>query len=490
MSKLLAGRYRLLTKLGHGGMGTVWRGRDELLDREVAIKEINRGQNATDDELMVRRSLREARIAARLSHPNIADVYDVIEEDARPWIIMRLVPSRSLGQVIAEDGPLPHAVAARVALDILAALEAAHAAGIVHRDVKPDNILIPEYGGAVLTDFGIAASGDDDWALTRTGAVFGTPAFIAPERATGEGADPASDLWSLGATLYTAVEGRPPFAKRNGMATLLAVVTEEPEPFQRAGVLAPVISGLLRKDPGARLGIGQARVLLGAVLALARTGDSGATAAEAGSGGPALAGASAPTGAAPALAGVSVATGVAAVVDEDSLARVSTGALAGAVGVAPVPRWLDGLRLRTRQAVVAGAVLAVGAAAALALERPAVPRQTEIAKAAVPSVEQPVEQPVQEHGAEPEEEPRLAVPIKRTERVEERPTPGKGGSRDTTRPRRYGNGFVAPDPGGTTVTMTSDSGRDPGWSGPGGNDKPGKDKKGKGNRGRGDSGRG
>jgi serine/threonine protein kinase len=266
MSEVLMGRYRLIAELGHGGMGTVWRGHDELLDREVAIKAIAGGIDRPENERLIRRSLREARVAAGLNHPNIADVYDMVEEDGRLWIVLQLVPAPSLGQVITENGPLSPSAAARVGLDVLAALEAAHAAGVVHRDIKPDNILLPEGGGAVLTDFGIAAVADDDDPLTRPDVVLGTPAYIAPERATGSAAAPASDLWSVGATLYTAVEGHPPFARDTAMATLVAVVHDEPQPFERAGALAATIAALLHKDPAKRPGIARARGMLQVLL--------------------------------------------------------------------------------------------------------------------------------------------------------------------------------------------------------------------------------
>ncbi|MGI5282075.1 serine/threonine-protein kinase [Nonomuraea polychroma] len=266
MSEVLMGRYRLIAELGHGGMGTVWRGHDELLDREVAIKAIAGGIDRPENERLIRRSLREARVAARLNHPNIADVYDMVEEGGRLWIVLQLVPAPSLGQVIAEKGPLSPSAAARVGLDLLAALEAAHAAGVVHRDIKPDNILLREGGGAVLTDFGIAAVADDDDPLTRPDVVLGTPAYIAPERATGSAAAPASDLWSVGATLYTAVEGHPPFARDTAMSTLVAVVHDAPQPFGRAGALAATISALLHKDPAKRPGIARARGMLQALL--------------------------------------------------------------------------------------------------------------------------------------------------------------------------------------------------------------------------------
>ena len=236
-------------------MGTVWRARDELLNRDVAIKEIiwPPDFSAAERDAARRRALREAQMAARLSHVNIVGIYDIIEDDNRPWIVMQFLPYRSLGDIVREDGPLPPAEAARLGLGILAALRKAHAEGVLHRDVKPANILVSPDGRAVLTDFGIARAADSS-ALTTSGVLVGSPSYIAPERARGEGSGPAGDLWGLGASLYTAVEGRPPFDRDGALATLTAVVADEPDPAVNAGALRPVISGLLRKDPARRLG--------------------------------------------------------------------------------------------------------------------------------------------------------------------------------------------------------------------------------------------
>lgn len=259
----IANRYRLLDRLGSGGMGTVWRGKDELLGRIVAVKELQPPTrlDEVDRAVMRERTLREARAAARLSHPNAVTVYDVVEEDGRPWIVMELLDSRSLAQVIRTTGPVSPRRAAGIGLDVLSALEAAHAAGIVHRDVKPGNVMISDDGRAVLTDFGIATL-DGDSHLTTTGLLVGAPAYVAPERARGDRPGPASDLWALGATLYAAVEGRPPFDRDSAMATLSALMTEDIPPAGSAGPLAPVLDGLLVKDPARRLSARQARQLL------------------------------------------------------------------------------------------------------------------------------------------------------------------------------------------------------------------------------------
>ncbi|MEU1725669.1 serine/threonine-protein kinase [Nonomuraea sp. NPDC005692] len=266
---LLAGRYRLLSELGRGGMGRVWRAHDELLDRQVAVKEVTLGHTlGAERERLLGRTMREARLAARLSHPHIAAVYDVVVADERPWIVLQLVPSRSLADVIAERGPLSPPDAARLGLQVLEALSAAHADGIVHRDVKPGNILLNGDRHALLTDFGLATTLDDQANITQSGMVVGTPAYIAPERLRGGHATPQADLWSLGATLYAAVEGQSPFPHSGHLAALTAVLTSEPAPFHLAGPLAPVIAGLLAKDPARRIDGEEARRRLTRVAAL------------------------------------------------------------------------------------------------------------------------------------------------------------------------------------------------------------------------------
>ncbi|MEV0715957.1 protein kinase [Asanoa sp. NPDC050611] len=251
---LVADRYRLVEPLGQGGMGRVWRALDEVLHREVAIKELVPPPGLTDDERreMRERSLREARAIARLNHINVVRIFDVLRTDGDPWIVMEYVPSRSLQDVIANDGPLPPVRVAEIGLGMLAALRAAHRAGVVHRDIKPANVLLAEDGRVVLTDWGLATMPGDP-TVTRTGLVLGSPAYIAPERARDGTSGPRTDMWSLGATLYAAVEGQSPFARPSALATLAALATEPPAPARRAGPLRPVLNGLLRKDPADRI---------------------------------------------------------------------------------------------------------------------------------------------------------------------------------------------------------------------------------------------
>jgi eukaryotic-like serine/threonine-protein kinase len=244
-------------------MGVVWRARDELLARDVAVKEIVLPPEMDDAERDAgrRRAVREAQLAARLRHPNVVGVYDIVEDDGRLAIVMELVPVGSLSDRLRDHGPLPPAQVARIGLGVLAGLRAAHQAGVVHRDVKPTNILLGPEDRIVLTDFGIAKAVDSP-ALTTSGIVIGSPAYLAPERAHGQPAGAPADLWGLGVSLYAAVEGRLPFDRPGALATLTAVVSDEPDPFRRAGPLELVISGLLRKDPGARLGAADAEWML------------------------------------------------------------------------------------------------------------------------------------------------------------------------------------------------------------------------------------
>ncbi|MBB4704766.1 serine/threonine-protein kinase [Sphaerisporangium siamense] len=263
----IAGRYRLLEEIGRGGMGVVWRAHDELLDRTVAVKEVLHHATSEQDRAAFNlRTVREARAAGRLDHPSVIVVHDVIEEDGRPWIVMQLVRSRSLGQVLREEGALSPRRVAEIGAQVLDALRAAHAAGVLHRDVKPENVLITEAGRVVLTDFGIATM-PQETALTTTGSLSGTPAFLPPERLQGLPAIPESDLWSLGATLYAAVEGRPPFDRGAPVPTMAAVLNDEPDPPRRAGPLVPVLEGLLRKDPALRAPAAWAAEVLGRVAA-------------------------------------------------------------------------------------------------------------------------------------------------------------------------------------------------------------------------------
>jgi eukaryotic-like serine/threonine-protein kinase len=260
---VVGGRYRLVRVLGRGGMGTVWQAHDELLHRDVAVKEILLPPELTDDERQVvyQRTFREARSAARISHHNVVAVFDVVEEDGRPWIVMEVVPSRSLAEIITEDGPLSPRQTARLGLEVLAALRVAHRVGVLHRDVKPSNVLIGPDDRVVLSDFGIATV-EGDPSITKSGTLLGAAAYTAPERARGRQAEPKSDLWSLGATLYTAVEGRAPHDRGGALATLMAVLHDEPDPPRRAGSLWPVLQGLLRQDPAERLDASGAELML------------------------------------------------------------------------------------------------------------------------------------------------------------------------------------------------------------------------------------
>jgi eukaryotic-like serine/threonine-protein kinase len=259
--RVIAGRYNLQHPIGRGAMGVVWRAHDQLLDRDVAVKEVVISALIGADERRnaYQRTLREARTAARLSHRGVVAVYDVAEEDGRPWIVMELVPSQSLDQALVVEGRLPPARAGRIGQQLLSALAAAHAAGVLHRDVKPSNVLIATSRTgegwderAVLTDFGIAQF-EGDPRLTQTGMVMGSPGFTAPERIRGSDATPASDLWSLGATIYAAVEGRGPYENRGGaITTMTAIINEDAPVAPHAGRLAPVIAALLRRDPTIR----------------------------------------------------------------------------------------------------------------------------------------------------------------------------------------------------------------------------------------------
>ncbi|MFC8227053.1 protein kinase [Streptomyces sp. NPDC057287] len=250
---VLAGRYRLGDVLGRGGMGKVWRAQDEVLHRTVAVKELTAGLYVAEADRAVlhARTQKEARAAARITHPGVVTVHDVIEYDNRPWIVMQYVDGPSLADAVKESGEVAPREAARIGLHVLSALRAAHSAGVLHRDVKPANVLLARDGQVLLTDFGIAAI-EGDSTITRTGELVGSIDYLAPERVRGGDPGPASDLWSLGATLYTAVEGSSPFRRTSPISTMQAVVTEEPLPPTRGGALAPVITALLRKDPADR----------------------------------------------------------------------------------------------------------------------------------------------------------------------------------------------------------------------------------------------
>ncbi|MFD3468683.1 protein kinase, partial [Streptomyces sp. NPDC058682] len=261
--RVISGRYRLLEPIGRGGMGVVWRARDEVLAREVAVKEVRApaGLEPTELERLYRRLEREAWAAARVSHRGVVTVYDVASEDGRPWIVMELVHGLSLADVLEAEGPMTPQRAAHIGEQVLAALRSAHDSGVLHRDVKPGNVLIANDGRVVLGDFGIATL-EGSSAITMTGEVIGSPEFLAPERSLGRDPGPASDLWALGVMLYVAVEGVSPFRRATALDTLRAVVDAELPPPRRAGALEPVLEGLLRKDPAERLPAAEAARML------------------------------------------------------------------------------------------------------------------------------------------------------------------------------------------------------------------------------------
>ncbi|MER6317312.1 protein kinase [Streptomyces sp. NPDC001581] len=265
--RLLAGRYRLGAVLGKGGMGTVWRAQDETLGRTVAVKELRFSTGVDDDEKrrLITRTLREAKAIARIRSGGAVTVYDVVDEDGRPWIVMELIEGPSLAEFVRENGPLTPRRAAEVGLAVLDVLRAAHGQGILHRDVKPSNVLIAGNGRVVLTDFGIAQV-EGDPSVTSTGMLVGAPSYISPERARGQKPGPPADMWSLGGLLYASVEGVPPYDKGSALATLTAVMTEPVDPPKNAGPLSEVIYGLLVKDPALRLDDDRARALLTAVV--------------------------------------------------------------------------------------------------------------------------------------------------------------------------------------------------------------------------------
>ncbi|MFF2380091.1 serine/threonine-protein kinase [Streptomyces sp. NPDC058108] len=265
--RLLAGRYRLGDVLGRGGMGTVWRAQDETLGRTVAVKELRFPSSIDEDEKrrLITRTLREAKAIARIRNNGAVTVFDVVDEDNRPWIVMELVEGKSLAEVIREDGLLTPKRAAEVGLAILDVLRSAHREGILHRDVKPSNVLISDDGRVVLTDFGIAQV-EGDPSITSTGMLVGAPSYISPERARGHKPGPAADLWSLGGLLYASVEGVPPYDRGSAIATLTAVMTEPVEQPKNAGPLESVIYGLLAKDPEQRLDNERARAMLNEVI--------------------------------------------------------------------------------------------------------------------------------------------------------------------------------------------------------------------------------
>ncbi|WP_372407773.1 serine/threonine-protein kinase [Streptomyces luteireticuli] len=249
----VGGRYRLVSRLGHGGMGTVWKAHDEVVDREVAVKEPRVPDHLPESvrHNVHQRMRQEARAAARVAHPSVVAVHDVVIEDGRPWIVMELVRGRSLADRL-DGGTLDPREAARIGLAVLGALTAAHAAGVLHRDVKPDNILLGAEDRVVLTDFGIARI-EGEQGLTETGGFVGSPEYVAPERALGQHPGPASDLWSLGVVLYAAVEGMSPFRRTNAQATMQAILSAEPpRPTRGPEAFTALLTRLLSKDPAAR----------------------------------------------------------------------------------------------------------------------------------------------------------------------------------------------------------------------------------------------
>ncbi|MFC7329157.1 serine/threonine-protein kinase [Marinactinospora rubrisoli] len=285
---LLAGRYRMTRLIGEGGMGRVWQGTDELLDRPVAIKELTISPHLPQREIDVLRTrmLREARSAAQLSHPAIITVFDVVESDDRPWIVMELVRGNSLSEIIKRDGPQPPLRVAKIGLQMIAGLAVAHERGIVHRDIKPGNVLVAPGDRAVLTDFGIARL-EGSSSLTSTGNLLGSPSYLAPEQARGRPASPVTDMWAFGVTLYAAVEGAPPFLRSTPMATLTAIVTEEVPPPRSAGPLLPVLRAILDKEPESRASLEEAHGMLYEVVAAG--GGMGASTARSASPAPAAA---------------------------------------------------------------------------------------------------------------------------------------------------------------------------------------------------------
>jgi serine/threonine protein kinase len=258
----------MVDQVGRGGMGAVWRARDELLGREVAVKEILLPHGLDDEQLAATRgrALREARAAAQVRHPAVVTIHDVVIEDDHPWIVMDFIRARSLDDRLRQGGALPVAEVARIGEVLLGALSAIHDRGIVHRDVKPANVLLDDDGQVVLTDFGIATI-EGDVRFTASGLLVGTPGFMAPERLAGRPVGPPSDLWSLGAVLYAAAEGRPPYEGDTPMVIASAALTRDPAPPRRSGPLGPVITGLLAREPGDRM---DARTAAGRLASIAR----------------------------------------------------------------------------------------------------------------------------------------------------------------------------------------------------------------------------
>ncbi|MGW0733142.1 protein kinase domain-containing protein [Streptomyces sp. NPDC002851] len=277
--RLIAGRYRLTEQIGRGGMGTVWRVQDEVLGRQVALKRLHAQPHLSDDELatLYERMRREARSAARIGHPNVVVVHDVVDDGGQPCIVMEYVPAATLDALLKDGRTLPPEEAARIGLGMVAALRAAHAAGVLHRDVKPGNVMIGAEGRVVLTDFGIAMTADAS-TLTKTGEMVGSINYMAPERIRGQKSGPASDLWALGATLYQAVEGHPPFRRDTAMEAAYAIAVDPLEPPKQAGPMTPLIEALLSKDPEDRPSAEQTEQALRTARSGGSNGLTGATA--------------------------------------------------------------------------------------------------------------------------------------------------------------------------------------------------------------------
>ncbi len=356
--RIVTGRYLLKRPIGRGGMGVVWLAHDRLLDREVAIKEIAFPDTLPEHERdsLRARVLREARTAARLIHPGVITVYDVLSEEGRTFIVMELITAPTLAEVVARWGPLPPERVARIGLQVAFALHAAHQAGIVHRDVKPANVMVAEDGSVWLADFGIARLQGDP-RLTASGLVVGSPAYMAPEQASGGDSGPEVDLWELGATMYYALEGEAPFERASSLATLAAVVNEPPRPPRHAGALALIIMSLLAKDPAARPALRQVRIRLAQVAAADRR--------------PAAARAAVPVAPAdlftPTPTGEVPAEGATRDTAEPSEASTSPASRAGRDGRMAGRRWLMALAVLVGVAVLAGVAAVV---LALALPRP------------------------------------------------------------------------------------------------------------------------
>ncbi|MFE3181293.1 serine/threonine-protein kinase [Streptomyces violascens] len=266
LGRLVAGRYLLVERVGSGGMGTVWRAEDKLLGRHVAVKKLRIPPHLHDDEVhtLHERTRREARSAARITHPHVIVVHDVVDDEGLPCIVMEYIPSLTLSDLLERRGALPPGEAARIGRAVAAALRAAHDAGVLHRDVKPANVLLGDDGRIVLTDFGIAMESGTS-SLTKSGELIGSIRYLAPERLRSAEPGPASDLWALGATLYRAVEGRHPFHRATPIEIAYAIAADPYEPLRSAGDLAPVIEGLLVKEPEQRMDVHEVERLLGDV---------------------------------------------------------------------------------------------------------------------------------------------------------------------------------------------------------------------------------